>query len=158
MEFDELVKGFCEMAAIADFALPHDGVCQLEIDGMDVNLVEVPETRQLLTWAEVGEPPAEGRERFYRVLLESMHGGRASGGSTFSINPESGCIWLSRIDQLQLLEHDTFRRMLEKFVNMLEEWRKIVVDYREVAGKPGTAAEGGRVDALKLARSGFFRV
>ena len=160
MEFTELMKGFATKVGMTGLQLAEDGVCRVEIDGMAISFVEVPETRQLVTWAEVGEPPPEGRERLYRVLMESMYMGKATGGSTFSIDSESGLVYLFRLDPLPLLDLDTFMLMLEKFVNVLEEWRKIVADYREVASDlEKTAAEADeQVRQMGMGANGFMQV
>ena len=54
-------------------------------------------------------------------------------GSSFSIEPESGKIYLHRVDPVAVLDLNSFSAMLEKFVNMLEQWRKTLVDFRPVA-------------------------
>lgn len=158
MEFTELMRRFAEKVGIADLPVSEDGVCRVEIDGMNVSFIEVPETRQLVTWAEVGEPPPEGRERLYRVLMESMYMGKATGGSTFSIDSETGLVHLFRLDPLPLLDLDTFTPMLERFVNILEEWRKIVADYRGVASQLEKAAATEEVESRQMGVNGFMQV
>lgn len=158
MEFTELMRKFAEKVGIADLPVSEDGVCRVEIDGMNVSFIEVPETRQLVTWAEVGEPPPEGRERLYRVLMESMYMGKATGGSTFSIDSETGLVHLFRLDPLPLLDLDTFTPMLERFVNVLEEWRKIVADYRGVASQLEKAAATEEVATRQMGANGFMQV
>ena len=158
MEFEELMKGFGEKVGIKDLAPTEDGVYRFEIDDMSVSFLEVPETRQLVTWAVVGEPPLEGRERLYQVLMESMFMGKATGGSTFSIDSDSGCIHLFRLDPLTLLDLDTFMPMLERFVNVLEEWRTIVADYRGVASKLEQDAAAEVENTRQVGMGGFLQV
>lgn len=158
MEFTELMQGFAAKVGIDGLPMTEDGVCRVEIDGMAVSFLEVPETRQLVTWAEVGEPPPEGRERLYRVLMESMYMGKATCGSTFSIDSESGLVHLFRLDPLPLLDLDTFTSMLEKFVNVLEEWRKIVTEYRDIAAQLEKVAATEEEQATQFGASGFMQV
>ena len=158
MEFKELMQGFAGKVGIAELPVTQDGTCRVEIDGMNVSFIEVPETRQLVTWAEVGEPPPEGRERLYRVLMESMYMGKATGGSTFSIDADTGLVYLFRLDPLPLLDLETFTPMLERFVNVLEEWRKIVADYRDVAAQLENVAAEEEEQRTRFGANGFMQV
>ena len=157
MEFTELMKGFAEKVGVAGLA-PTDGWCQVEIDGMTVGFVEMPETRQVVTWAEVGEPPTEGRELFYKVLLEAMHMGRATDGSTFSLDPGTGRLQLFRLDPLPLLDLEAFQAMLEKFVNVLEEWRKLLGSFTAVVPEITKAEAESAEESRLLGLGGFMQV
>ena len=157
MEFDELMRGFAGKVGIADLTLT-DGMCQVEIDGMTVTFVEMPESRQIVTWAEVGEPPPEDREHLYKVLLESMHMGRATGGSTFSLDPETGRLQLFRLDALPILDLEAFQAMLEKFVNVLEEWRKLLGSFTAVVSEITKAEAESAEESRQLGLGGFMQV
>ena len=109
------------------------GVCHVQIDEMQVSFREDPESAAILTRAEVGEPPPEGEAMLHRVLLQSMFADESLGGTFFSVDPETGRIYLNRVDPTATLDLDSFCRMLEKFVNALEEWRKALADFRPVA-------------------------
>ena len=152
MEFDELMAGFVGKLGIEGAKPDAAGAWHFEIDGMSVSLLEVAETGELLTWADVGEPPPEGRERLYRVLLESMFMGEGTGGASFSIAHDDGRVRLHRVDSLAGLDFDRFMANLERFVNILEEWRGILADFREAAPeqvrKMAEAAEETRAFGL----------
>lgn len=156
MEFHELMKQFGERVGLADLAPGDSGVCRVGIDDMLVLFREDVETARIMIWAEVGEPPPEGRERLYRLLMEAMFMGQATGGATFSIESGSGKVYLQRNEFLSALDTDSFFGMLEKFVNVLEEWRKLVVDFRPPAGEQEreTAAE----PAPGFGSGGFMQV
>lgn len=158
MEYVELLKSFGTKVGIADLEPTEDGIFCIEIDGMVVSFVEVPESRQLFTWADVGEPPPEGRERLYRVLMESMHMGKATGGSSFSIDAATGNVNLSRLDPLPLLDLDSFSSILERFVNVLEKWRKLLSEYRDGASDIERIAAAEREDSLQMGQDGFIQV
>lgn len=158
MEFDELMKGFAGQIGVPDLAPTEDGTCQVDIDGMVVNFVEVPETRQLVTWAEVGEPPPEGRERLYKALMEAMYMGQATGGSTFALSPQSERIQLFRLDPLTLLDLEAFLAMLEKFVNVLEQWRKLLGEFSAVAPEIAKSEAKGVEESRQFGLGGFMQV
>lgn len=158
MEFEKLMQEFAAKAGLGELDPTGDGSCHVEIDDMVVAFIEVPETRQLAMWAEVGEPPPEGRERIYRALMESMHMGRSTGGSSFSIDPETGKVILFRLDPLPLLDLDAFTTTLERFVNVLEAWRKIVAGLAEVAPKIAADENAAAEEARRMESSGFLQV
>lgn len=134
MDFGDLLTQFGDKVGLPGLHTEDDS-CRIEIDGMRVTFMEHRETNTLVTWAEVSEPPPEGVTVLYRVLMEAMFMGQATGGSAFSIDPKTGNIYLHRVDSLLVLDLDSFSLMLERFVNVLEQWRKMIADYRPVAGE-----------------------
>lgn len=158
MEYTELMNEFAGRVGLTDPSPIEDGTCRFDIDGMVVNFVEVSEARQLATWAEVGEPPSEGRERFYAGLMEAMFMGRATGGSTFALNPESGRIQLFRLDPLPLLDLEAFMAMLEKFVNVLEQWRKLLGEFSVAASEIVETEEASEEESRQMSLGGFLQV
>lgn len=158
MEISELMKKFTDVVGIDAIEPDDNGAYHFEIDGMVVSFAERKDTRELLTVAEVGEPPPDGRELLYRTLLESAFLGEGTDGAAFSIERGSGQVCLHRADPLDLMDLDRFRGMLERFVNVLENWRRLVADFRETApGQAKSAAEDAR--AVRQSREdGFIRV
>ena len=156
MEIDELMREFAVASGIDDVRSDGEGAYHFDIDGMSVSFAAVPETGDMITWADVAEPPPEGRERIYHSLLEAMFMGEGSGGATFSVARDTGRICLHRIDPLATLDFDRFRAMLERFVNVLETWRKLIADFREVAPDLDRASESEARSGLGL--DGCMRV
>ena len=154
MELSEIMEQFAQKIGLADFAPDADGSYRLAIDDMTVSFVEEGESRTLATYAEIGDLPPEGVTALYRVLMEAMFMGQATGGSAFSVEPNSGKIFLHRVDSLAALDADAFSAMLEKFVNVLEQWRKLIADFRPVAGE----VEKVLSDEPPMHGSGFLQV
>ena len=154
MDFTELMRAFGEKVGLEGLAPDGDGFCRIEIDGMSVSFMNHFESDTVVTWAEVSEPPADGVTELYRVLMESMFMGQATGGAAFSIEPESGKIFLHRVDSLKAADVDSFCAMLEKFVNVLEKWRQLIADFRPVAA----AAEKNPGEGLPAFGGGFLQV
>ncbi len=57
-----------------------------------------------------------------------------------SRDPQSGDFYLCRLLDLRVLEPEDFFLAIEKFVNTLEAWQKVIADYRPVAEALGNAA------------------
>ena len=158
MELKDLMEAFGAAFKIADLKPNDAGIYTVKIDEMKVSFASDPDSPRLVTWGEVGALPPEGREKLFRVLLESMYMGKATGGATFCIDPETETLSIFRSDPLPLLDLETFSAMLEKFANVLGEWRKIVADYREVASKLEKVAAADEESLRQLRMSGFMQV
>ena len=160
MGLKEIMEAFAAEAGLQGVAADGDGAYALSIDEMVVSFAEDREAGRLVTFAEVGAPPAEGRERFYRLLLEAMYRGEATGGATFSVPPDSDLICLQRFDSLESMDLVGFKAMLESFVNVLEDWRKALADFRDVfpALNGVKEREADEVRQVGLGTEGFLQV
>ena len=152
MELNDIIGAFAAEVGAAGVVPDDAGAYHLDIDEMTVSFAQAGGS--IVTWAEVGETPPEGRERLYRTLMESSLLGKATTGASFAIDSDSGRIFLQRFDALAAMTLDGFNAMLESFVNVLEEWRDIIAGFREPASGQEQEAEGIR----ELDRGGFMRV
>ena len=132
MELKEIMAAFAAELGLEALEPDADGLFHLAVDEMTVSFAELKDAGQLVTLAEVCEPPPETQSRLYRMLMEAMHMGAATGGAMFSVAPDGEMIYLQRFDALAALDCDGFKAMLEKFVNVLEEWRRTVAAFRVV--------------------------
>ena len=158
MQFDELIKGLGERLQVA--LTTEDGVCTLGIDDMTVTLMELRELDALVITGEMGEPPPQGLEKLYRVMLEANHNFTGTAGATISLDPERHVFRLCRMSQLVATDVDALVTMLERFVNTLEAWRKLIADYRPVAERAAAAVEKESEAPFEyhMANSGFMSV
>lgn len=158
MELDEIMKAFDAEIGIESVPADEDGAYHLQIDGIGVMVMTIGEGRQLGMFAEIGDPPAEGREILYRAMLESMAPGGGCEGMTFSILHNSGRIALSRTDPLADTDYAAFRERLEKLVNTAEDWRRNIADFLPFCEKVREAAKVEDKESLDLSQSGFMQV
>ena len=158
MEFQDLMKGFGEAFGIADFKPGDDGSWNVEIDGMPVSFSELADPPRMRMRAPVCELPAKGRGALLRVMLESMFMGRATGGAAFALNEGSDSVILHRIDSLQTLGLEAFKELLERFVNILAQWREISARFEPVAGELEKAEQAAVEVSRQMKADGFMRV
>lgn len=149
MEIDELMRALAADIRLEGLEPDENGAWGLDIDGMAVTFADRANDGRLLICADVGEPPAEGREALYAVLLQAMYLGDGTQGSEFSLDDEEKVV-LQRTLDLRYLDLAEFKAVLEGFVNVLERWRKTLADFR-----PGAAASAD-VPAAEL--GGFMQV
>lgn len=147
MDFQELISNFAERHGIANLAA-EDGAAALDIDGIVVTLVAAGDALSIS--ADIGEPPAEGRDGFAELMLEA----NLQSESFFAKEPEGGVYIIVRRIPLQAADATSFDTALESLVNLAETWRKLLADYRPVAK---AAAE--RVEEFpQFGANGFVQV
>ena len=158
MDVEELMGGLAEIVGCGAIVPDENGVYRLDIDDMLVSFAEQKATGELLTMAEVGVPPPEGRERLYRALLEAAFLGEGTGGAAFSVDPESESVCLHRADRLADMDLERFRSGIERFVNVLESWRNLLADFSEVAPAQENADAEDKARERQCQADGFIKV
>ena len=155
MELRELTSAFAAKMGI-DGLTVEDGVCALEIDGIPLQLAEMPDGKALVATAVVGTPPPEKTEAFLELLLEA---------NTETFGPQdrargkihdTGEVVLQWRIPTRDVELDGFCAELEAFVNQVEQWRLALENFRPAAEE--AAAREDEVPALGLPGSGFISV
>ncbi len=134
MDFADLVRGFGQKIGV-DLSVDEDGLCALNIDDMRVSIQNIDEVGLVSVFGEIGDPPPQGLEELLLAMLSANHLFQGTSGATISRDPETQKFYLCRCDVSSVLDLETFSSNLEKFVNTLETWRKLVADYRPVAGE-----------------------
>ena len=160
MQLTELVAALGERIGLR-LGLDEAGACTLAVDGMSVVIQDVSEADSVGFWGRIGSPPPEGGERLYELMLEANHLFTATAGATISRDPESKDFFLCRVLDLRVLDAESFILALEKFVNTLESWQRLVVDYRPASASEaaGGGAPGGDPEARGLEMPpGFIRI
>ena len=123
-------------------------VCSFEADGMIVTIHNLREIDTIAITGDLGEPPPWNLETLYRSMLEANYLFKDTSGATISFNPETGRFALCRTLPCKALDDDVFFAAVERFVNTLEIWARIVKNYRGGAPKddeekiPAFGAEG----------------
>lgn len=122
------------------FKLDDDGVCRLMVGGdLPVTILPLEEAGHLLISAKLGEEPVEGREQFYRTLLQAMFMFEVTAGATFSLDSETGEILFARQEPLAVLDAETFVARLKAFAALAREWRLRLLEFRADTSQPAGA-------------------
>ena len=110
-----------------------EGTYAVVVDDILIRNMEFADEGVLLTFADLGEPPPERADEFNRLLLQSMHMYYLTDGCSFSIDPSTGRIFISRHDRLDWLDGERFYAMMDKFVSVAARWQRNVVGYDSAA-------------------------
>ena len=134
MDFPELLSDFATRHGVEGLAA-EDGAAAIDVDGIAVLLASAG--GELLSSAEIGDPPPDGAAAFADLLLEANLDSEA----VFAKSKESGRYVLTRRIALAGLDGEAFDASLESFVNRAEAWRRLLADYRPAATAAAEAAE-----------------
>ena len=132
MELEELLPAFAARLGIEGLAV-RDGACALEIDGMPVDIAQVPGGAALAACAVIGKPPPEKEEIFLETLLAATLHFHSRDDMAFGLLSETGDLVLQWRTPTAGLDLDTFCAQLETFVNRADQWRRTLEDFRPAA-------------------------
>ena len=154
MDTQELISRFGEKIGIS-LSL-EDGACAFEADGSLITINDLPEVGVIALSGDLGEPPPERLEALYRTLLEANHLFRETAGATISLDPEAGRFALCKSLPAALLDQDSFFSEVERFVNAVESWSRLIRDFRSAAAEAGNDEDA--VPGSALGSGGFLSV
>ena len=155
MDIKELADGLAAKFNLPGLAV-EDGEVALEIDGMPILLAEDRNVAIIMT-GYVGEPPTEGGEAFANLMLEATMGFMDTKPLALARNPQTGSYALVERLAQDGLTVDAFSESLTAFVNNLENWRKLLENFRPMAAT-AKAANDAQPDVQEFAMNGFMQV
>ena len=156
MEFKELLAAFAAKYGIEGLD-GADGVAELDVDGIRVELLDDPQSRSIFACVEIGLPPPDANGAFGSMMLQANFLLRATEGATLCQNPETHVYALVRPFPLALTDVASLAAGLESLVNQVENWRKALAGLREAESAQSTAPETDDSHHDMLS-SGYFHV
>ena len=159
MEFKELLAAFAAKYNIEGLD-GAEGVAELEVDGIRVELLEDPQARSLVACAEIGLPPPDANGAFGAMMLRANFLLRATEGATLCQNPETQAYALVRPFPLAITDVESLAAGLESLANQTENWRKALagLNTAEAAKERGAASTLDGDSHHDMMASGFFHV
>lgn len=106
-----------------------------EADAFEFSIHNLSEQGSIVLSGHLGSIPHHP-EGLFRLMLEAQHCFRETEGTTFSIDSERDYLSLHRIIPCAGLDGDIFFNVVERFVNQLEAWTRIICDYNGQAVSP----------------------
>jgi len=156
VEFKELLAAFAAKYGIEGLD-GADGVAELDVEGIRVELLDDPQAQSIFACAEVGLPPPDANGAFGGMMLQANFLLRGTDGATLCQNPETGAYAIVRPFPLALTDVESLAAGLESLVNQAENWRKALAGLREVESVQSTAPETDDSHHDMLS-SGYFHV
>ena len=156
MEFNELLAAFAAEYGIKGLD-GADGVAELDVDGVRVELLDDKHARNVLACVEIGHPPPDANGAFGAMMLQANFLLRATEGATLCQNPETHVYALVRPFPLALTDVASLAAGLESLVNQAENWRKALSGLRHAETTQAKTQEAGDSHHDMLS-SGYFHV
>jgi hypothetical protein len=145
----ELINAFCERLGVKSEANA-EGVYAFEVDALEFAVHDLSEQRRVALVGDLGMIPEKHPEGLFRLMLEAQHCFRDTEGAIFSIDGERNRLTLNRLLFSAELDDETFFNEVERFVNQLEVWARIIRDYN------GQKVEDkGQQDEIEAPESAF---
>ena len=159
MDFGELIAAFAAKNEIAGLD-GADGVAELEVDGIRVELLEDTQARSLVACAEIGLPPPDANGAFGSMMLKANFLLRATAGATLCQNPDTHAYALVRPFPLAITDVESLAAGLESLANQTENWRKALagLNTAEAAKEQSAASTSDGDSHHDMMASGFFHV
>jgi hypothetical protein len=149
MDVKTLIKAFCERLGIQSEANA-EGIYAFEVDAFEFAVHDLSEQRRVALVGDLGAVPSVNPEGLFRLMLEAQHCFRDTEGAIFSIDGERDRLTLNRLLSSAELDDETFFNEVERFVNQLEAWTRIIRDYN------GQKVEDkGQQDEIEAPESAF---
>lgn len=134
MAFDETISLLSKAIGI-DIQIEND-VCGFragdpedDIGSVNIMISNVEERGEVLMYADLGDVPPDGREDFYRTLLEANNLFQGTAGATLGLEQGTGLIRLQMRENSSIFANHA-EEHVGSFVETALAWKKIVVDYR----------------------------
>ena len=156
MEFKELITEFAAKYGIKGLD-GTDGVVELDVEGVRVELLDDHHSHSLFACAEIGHPPPDANGAFGAMMLQANFLLRATEGATLCQNPETGAYALVRPFPLALADVEALAAGLESLANQAEDWRKALAGLKHAEDAHAKALETSESHQDMLS-SGYFHV
>lgn len=134
-----------------------DNTCAVGSNDVTVLIMGITENGEetLVMTAELGVPPPQNLEKLYETMMSAMFAHQSTGGGSFARNPESGSIWLQRMEPIECITPEMLIARVTQLGQAATEWKKIIEDFREIDPTPSDKSEFDEMPGLG---EGFMNV
>ena len=119
---NNLLREFGASIGTPDLQIDEEYRCNMMFDDVPVSFELGDGDESMYIYSLLGHVPDDGLEQLYAELLHANYVFADSGGSTLSVDPQSGNVVLLREERLELLRLSRLESVVEQFVNVAEGW------------------------------------
>lgn len=121
--FEQLIKALCEPLGLT---VPPvlDGAFHFSADDIEIDLLSDAGGESLIIQCRLATLDSEPGLDLLAELCEANFRWCATGGGTLSLHTGAGEIHLAREYPLQGLDHNTFMKLLERFIDAADFWKR----------------------------------
>lgn len=141
MELNELMVGFAAEVGLGEISADDTGAYWLRIDDLSVGFIADEAGRTLVVYTTIGERDEARAGALADVLLELNNLYIGSFGGTIALDREAGEYAYQRRVSLADLDKDSFRALVEDFVNRAETLQDLIGKFVQTHAVAETGAE-----------------
>lgn len=119
---NNLLREFGASIGIPDLQIDEEYRCNMMFDEVPISFELGDGDESMYIYSLLGHVPDDGLERLYAELLHANYVFADNGGSTLSVDSQSGNVVLLREERLELLRLSRLESVVEQFVNVAEGW------------------------------------
>lgn len=117
-----VLEEFGAAVGIPDLRPDDEHRCNMMIDDVALSFELGVGDESMYIYSLLGVVPDGDAENVYAALLHANYVFAGTGGSTLSVDPQTGGIVLIREERLETLRPPRFEAVLEEFVDIAERW------------------------------------
>ena len=151
---NNLLREFGASIGIPDLQIDEEYRCNMMFDDVPVSFELGDGDESIYIYSLLGHVPDDGLEQLYAELLHANYVFADSGGSTLSVDSQSGNVVLLREERLELLRLSRLESVVEQFVNVAESWMSRL----RSGGTTEAGAPRGEPASEPRSRGGVMRV
>lgn len=136
--FQALVAELGQSLGMADMSAGEDGYIGLTIDKLDVHLQYEAEEDTVVLFCRLQEVDPDRRDVVYGMLLAANVLWMGANGATFSVDPDTGRVFLADRRARAALDVDALSAWIERFVDTAGYWHARI----ETANAGGPLQDG----------------
>ena len=152
--YQTLIRELSSELGVPDMHADESGYVALNIDELEIHLQYDKDQNRIVLFTRLSEVSVDRAAETYGLLLSANLFWQGTDGATFSIDFDTGRVFLADRQTLDGLTREALEKWLEGFVNIASYWLKrlasieaggdLLADDAEQADLPGAAIEGTR--------------
>lgn len=136
--FQGLVRDFGAKVGMPEMAADDEGYIAISFDDRTIHLQHDSDEDRVVVFTKVGEAEVDRLVEIYSMLLAANMFWQGTNGATFSVEPDTGTIFLADRKLATTLNAGSLNDWLEGFINITEYWSKKL----ELANSGGPIGDG----------------
>ncbi|WP_368647460.1 type III secretion system chaperone [Castellaniella ginsengisoli] len=149
--YQALIAELGQSLGMVDMAADEDGYVGLMIDGHEIHLQYEADDDLAILFARLPEADPDRRDAIYAMLLSANLFWQGTRGATFSVDFDTGRVFLADRRAQAGLDLDSVSAWIEQFANVAAYWRERIED----ANDGGPLRTGAAPDAAPAGPEGM---
>jgi len=122
--FQGVIRDFGAKVGMPDMAADDEGYIAISFDDRTIHLQYETDQDRVVVFTKLGEAEVDRLVEIYSMMLAANLFWQGTNGATFSIEPDTGTVFLADRKSAPTLSLGSLSDWLEGFINITEYWAK----------------------------------